>query len=140
MNYKTPRKAIITDAGFASRYLPITKTIPKGMMPIGNKPVMQLVVEECAASGVTTEDQTDRFIRIAVGVCGAIMGFIILNAGDFEISTFIRFFGAYMLVVGIGSFIYGIHNFDQKQEDRVARKESAKKAIAKKSAKKTKKK
>lgn len=52
MNYKTPRKAIITDAGFASRYLPITKTIPKGMMPIGNKPVMQLVVEECAASGI----------------------------------------------------------------------------------------
>lgn len=52
MNYKTPRKAIITDAGFASRYLPITKTIPKGMLPIGNKPVMQLVVEECAASGI----------------------------------------------------------------------------------------
>ena len=52
MNYKTPRKAIITDAGFASRYLPITKTIPKGMLPIGNKPVMQLVVEECAKSGI----------------------------------------------------------------------------------------
>ena len=52
MNYKTPRKAIITDAGFASRYLPITKTIPKGMLPIGNKPVMQFVVEECAKSGI----------------------------------------------------------------------------------------
>ena len=26
MNYKAPKKAIITDAGFASRYLPITKT------------------------------------------------------------------------------------------------------------------
>ena len=52
MNYKTPRKAIITDAGFASRYLPITKTVPKGMMPIGNKPVMQMVVEECAAAGI----------------------------------------------------------------------------------------
>ena len=91
-------------------------------------------------SFVTTEDQTDRFIRIAVGVCGAIMGFIILNAGDFEISTFIRFFGAYMLVVGISSFIYGVHNYDQKQEDHVARKESAKKAAAKKSVKKTKKK
>ncbi len=52
MNYKTPRKAIITDAGFASRYLPITKTIPKGMVPMGNKPVMQFVVEECAKSGI----------------------------------------------------------------------------------------
>ncbi len=52
MNYKTPTKAIITDAGFASRYLPITKTIPKSMIPIGNRPVMQLVVEECAAAGI----------------------------------------------------------------------------------------
>ncbi len=49
---KKPTKAIITDAGFASRYLPITKTIPKGMLPIGNKPIMQLVVEECAAAGI----------------------------------------------------------------------------------------
>lgn len=46
------KKAIITDAGFASRYLPITKTIPKAMIPIGSKPVMQLCVEECAAAGI----------------------------------------------------------------------------------------
>ncbi len=46
------RKAIITDAGFASRYLPITKTIPKAMIPIGSKPVMQLCVEECIAAGI----------------------------------------------------------------------------------------
>ncbi len=45
-------KAIITDAGFASRYLPITKTIPKAMIPIGAKPVMQLCVEECASAGI----------------------------------------------------------------------------------------
>ena len=45
-------KAIITDAGFASRYLPITKTIPKAMIPIGAKPVMQLCVEECAEAGL----------------------------------------------------------------------------------------
>ena len=46
------KKAIITDAGFASRYLPITKTIPKAMIPIGAKPVMQLCVEECARAGI----------------------------------------------------------------------------------------
>lgn len=46
------RKAIITDAGFASRYLPITKTIPKAMIPIGSKPVMQLCVEECVEAGI----------------------------------------------------------------------------------------
>lgn len=49
---KQPTKAIITDAGFASRYLPITKTVPKAMLPIGNRPIMQLVVEECAAAGI----------------------------------------------------------------------------------------
>lgn len=49
---KTVRKAIITDAGFASRYLPITKTIPKAMVPIGAKPVMQLCVEECVKAGI----------------------------------------------------------------------------------------
>jgi UDP-glucose pyrophosphorylase len=47
-----PTKAIITDAGFASRFLPITKTIPKAMIPMGAKPVMQLCVEECVAAGI----------------------------------------------------------------------------------------
>lgn len=49
---KKVRKAIITDAGFASRYLPITKTIPKAMLPMGNRPVMQLIVEECVEAGI----------------------------------------------------------------------------------------
>ena len=52
MNYRVPTKAIITDAGYASRFLPITKTIPKGMLPIGNRPVTQFAVEECVAAGI----------------------------------------------------------------------------------------
>lgn len=52
MKYRTPTKAIITDAGCASRYLPIAKTIPKGMLPIGNRPIMQLVLEECIDAGI----------------------------------------------------------------------------------------
>lgn len=52
MKYKMPTKAIITDAGFASRFLPITKTIPKAMLPLGNRPIMQLVVEECVEAGI----------------------------------------------------------------------------------------
>jgi len=46
------RKAIITDAGFASRYMPITKTLPKAMLPMGNRPIMQMVVEECVEAGI----------------------------------------------------------------------------------------
>ena len=52
MSFKKPTKAIITDAGFASRFLPITKTVPKGMIPLGAKPIMQYVVEECVAGGI----------------------------------------------------------------------------------------
>ena len=52
MSEKRVRKAVVTDAGFASRYLPITKTVPKGMLPLGNKPIMQFMVEECAQAGI----------------------------------------------------------------------------------------
>jgi len=53
MNHqKRVRKAIITDAGFASRYLPITKTMPKAMLPLGNKPIMQFIVEECVEAEI----------------------------------------------------------------------------------------
>ena len=52
MPYKKPTKAVITDAGFASRFLPITKTIPKAMMPLGSKPIIQYVVEECVNADI----------------------------------------------------------------------------------------
>ena len=97
-------------------------------------------------SFASTVDPTDRFIRIVAGVCGCIMGFVVLNAGNFEIMTFIRFFGSYMLIVGVCSLIYGVHNRSQNTEDRIARSEAAKKATkkitskaaAKKSSKKSK--
>ncbi len=86
---------------------------------------------------ISTVDPTDRFIRILTGICGCIMSFVILNAGSFEIMTFIRFFGAYMLIVGVSSLIYGVHNRSQEVEDRIARK-SIKKSTTKKTSKKTK--
>jgi UTP--glucose-1-phosphate uridylyltransferase len=49
---RRPTKAIITDAGYASRYLPIAKTIPKAMLPLGNRPIIQLAVEECIEAGI----------------------------------------------------------------------------------------
>ena len=44
---------------------------------------------------------------------------------------FARFFGGYLLVVGVTSMIYGIHNRSQKIEDIVARKEARKAATKK---------
>ena len=81
---------------------------------------------------LSTVDPTDRFIRILAGVCGCVMGLVILNAGAFEVTTFIRFFGAYLLIVGVTSGIYGVHNRAQNIEDKVARSQSAKKKSARK--------
>lgn len=49
---KPIKKAIITAAGFGSRFLPITKTFPKEMLPIIDKPIIQYLVEECADAGI----------------------------------------------------------------------------------------
>jgi UTP--glucose-1-phosphate uridylyltransferase len=45
-------KAVIPAAGLGSRMLPITKSVPKEMLPFGSKPMIQHVVEEAAASGL----------------------------------------------------------------------------------------
>lgn len=47
------RKAIIAAAGSGTRFLPQTKAMPKEMLPIIDKPVIQMVVEEVVAAGVT---------------------------------------------------------------------------------------
>ena len=38
---------------------------------------------------LSTVDPTDRFIRILAGMCGCVIGAVILNSGNFEITTFI---------------------------------------------------
>lgn len=47
------RKAIIPAGGWGTRFLPATKAQPKEMLPIVDKPAIQYVVEEAAASGIT---------------------------------------------------------------------------------------
>lgn len=46
------RKAIIPVAGWGSRWLPITKTIEKCMLPIGNRPIIDYVVQDCLKAGI----------------------------------------------------------------------------------------
>ena len=47
------RKAVIPAAGYGTRFLPIAKAVPKEMLPLVDKPVIQHVVEEAVASGIT---------------------------------------------------------------------------------------
>lgn len=49
---KKVTKAIIPAAGYGTRFLPQTKAMPKEMLPIVDKPVIQYVVEEAVASGI----------------------------------------------------------------------------------------
>ena len=49
----TVTKAIIPVAGWGTRRLPITKTIEKCMLPIGNRPLVDYVVQDCLKAGIT---------------------------------------------------------------------------------------
>ena len=46
------RKAVITAGGWGTRFLPITKSQPKEMLPLVNKPLIQYAVEEALGSGI----------------------------------------------------------------------------------------
>lgn len=46
------RKAVIPAAGFGTRFLPVTRTIPKVMLPVLNEPAIQFSVREAAEAGI----------------------------------------------------------------------------------------
>lgn len=72
MPHKKIRKAVIPAAGFGTRFLPQTKAMPKEMLPVVDKPIIQYVVEELVDAGIedivivtgyhkrTIEDHFDR--------------------------------------------------------------------------------
>ena len=45
-------KAIIPVAGWGTRMLPITKAIEKCMLPVGKRPIIDYVVQDCLAAGI----------------------------------------------------------------------------------------
>lgn len=51
-NFKKVRKAVIPAAGFGTRFLPATKAMPKEMLPIVDKPIVQHVVEQAVGAGI----------------------------------------------------------------------------------------
>ena len=46
-------KAVITAGGYATRFLPITKAVPKEMLPLGDKPVIHYILQELQDAGIT---------------------------------------------------------------------------------------
>jgi UTP--glucose-1-phosphate uridylyltransferase len=54
MSARTIRKVVIPAAGLGTRFLPATKVVPKEMLPLAGRPLIQFAVEEAAASGIET--------------------------------------------------------------------------------------
>jgi UTP--glucose-1-phosphate uridylyltransferase len=52
MQSKPVRKAVIAAAGFGTRFLPQTKAMPKEMLPLVDKPIIQYIVEELVEAGI----------------------------------------------------------------------------------------
>ncbi|MDU7905212.1 MAG: UTP--glucose-1-phosphate uridylyltransferase, partial [Peptostreptococcaceae bacterium] len=73
---KAVRKAIIPAAGLGTRFLPATKSQPKEMLPIVDKPTLQYIIEEAVNSGIeeilivtgrnkkSIEDHFDRSVEL----------------------------------------------------------------------------
>ncbi|MEE9327956.1 MAG: UTP--glucose-1-phosphate uridylyltransferase GalU [Cocleimonas sp.] len=53
MTNQTVRKAVIPVAGLGTRMLPATKAIPKEMLPVVDKPMIQYIISECIEAGIT---------------------------------------------------------------------------------------
>ncbi len=54
MSFMQPlRKAVLPVAGLGSRFLPATKAIPKELLPVVDKPLIQYIIEEAAEAGIT---------------------------------------------------------------------------------------
>ncbi|NIP32514.1 UTP--glucose-1-phosphate uridylyltransferase, partial [Candidatus Saccharibacteria bacterium] len=49
---KTIRKAVLPVAGLGTRFLPVTKSVPKEMLPIVDRPIIQYAVEEAMKAGM----------------------------------------------------------------------------------------
>lgn len=74
------RKAVVTAAGWGTRFLPATKAQPKEMLPLVDKPIIQYVIEEAAASGIkhiiivtalgkrAIEDHFDRSVELELAL------------------------------------------------------------------------
>lgn len=85
------------------------------------------------------DDRTDKFIWGFCGICGIILSFVVLNSGHLAAGTFVKVFASYLVILGVGNLLYGVHNRDQELEAKSASRSSKKstKKAAKKSTKKT---
>ena len=98
------RRAVFPVAGYGTRFLPASKAIPKELLPIGDTPAVQYVVEEAVAAGVETaifvtaegksavEDHFDRNLRLEA---------FLAERGKLDLLDIVRQVGAMVQVVAV---------------------------------------
>ena len=93
-------KAVIPVAGLGTRMLPATKAIPKEMLPIVDKPLIQYVVDEAAAAGVK-----DRLMVVLVNTDVKIFA-----TPDVEIEV-VRVLAVVIVASGVDGFVVVLRHY-----------------------------
>jgi dTDP-glucose pyrophosphorylase len=62
MEYETPLTAVVMAGGYGTRLRPLTKDVPKPMLPIGDRPLMELIVEQLRKSGIQRVNVTTHYL------------------------------------------------------------------------------
>ncbi len=86
------RKAVILAAGYGTRFLPATKAVPKEMLPIVDRPVIQYIVDEALAAGI------DQIIMVTSPSKRAIEDYF---ARDFELEHALEASGKHALLAAV---------------------------------------
>ena len=60
-SYELPLKAVIMAGGFGKRLLPLTEEVPKPMLPVGDKPILELIVNQLQNSGIRKVQMTTHY-------------------------------------------------------------------------------
>ena len=60
-SYELPLKAVIMAGGFGKRLLPLTEAVPKPMLPVGDKPILELIVNQLQNSGIRKVQMTTHY-------------------------------------------------------------------------------
>ncbi len=76
--YELPLRAVVMAGGYGSRLRPLTEEVPKPMLPVGNKPLLQLIVEQLKQAGI-------RHVNLATHYKGEVIAEHFKNGEEFGV-------------------------------------------------------
>jgi UTP--glucose-1-phosphate uridylyltransferase len=104
------KKAVIPAAGYGTRFLPITKSIPKEMLPIIDRPTIEFIVEEAKHSGI------EEILIVVSGNKNAIIDYFDYNL---ELETILKSKGKDDLYELVHNIAEGVKIFFVRQKEQL---------------------